>query len=295
MGAASPSAWARDKRDKAARYVIGEVRDAILLATSAMCPGVPLEAVVGACLNGGRNENTTGWKTCSLEERAEALRTGRKPLGGSPTTGYGNVTSKNLHELGPLGAEGGYVPDLVADEGSPWAGFARSDGVKRALGREGVIGAAWYGAVRDQVVIGVASIVRHGRETFARIDARVRPEVGLDGLPASWTLWPWALSLAAWSAGNGGLARHVNRHADALSAVPEAARWALFCRLAGAVNDPGAKHAQDEYTALRTRQKIEGARLAARLTGDAAALAWLDDGACDADAIDAALVRASTT
>lgn len=291
MGTSLPRAWALDKRDKAARYVTGEMRDAILLATAALCPGVPLEAVVGAALNGGRNENTTGWKSCSADERAEALRAGRKPLGGSPTEGYGAVTSRSLHELGPLGAEAGHVPELVAGEGTPWAAFARSDGVRRALGREGVIGAAWYGAVRDQVVIGVASIVRHGRDVFSRLDARVRPEVGLDGLPASWTLWPWALALATWSAGNGGLAKHVNRHADALAAVDERARWAEFCRRAAAVDDPGAKHAQDEYTALRDRQKLEGARLAARLTGNTCALAWLDDGAGDSDAIDAALAR----
>jgi hypothetical protein len=294
MGTSLPKSWALDKRDKAARYVTGEVRDALLLAIPVLCPGVPFEAVVGACLNGGRNENTTGWKSCSDAERAEALRLGRKPLGGDPRSGYGNVNARNLHELGPLGAEAGYTPGLVAVDGTPWATLAKSDGVKRALGREGVTGAAWHGAVRDQLVIGLASVVRHGREVISRLDARIRPTVGLDGLPASWTLWAWALACAGWSAGDGGMARHVNAYADRLAAVPEAQRWALFCRLAGDVDDPGFKHRADEYTALRTRQKIEGARLAARLTGNTCALAWLDDGAADTDAIDAALVRAST-
>ena len=51
------------------------------------------------------------------------------------------------------------------------------------------------------------------------------------------------------------------------------------CGRAAEVDDRGAKHAQDEYSALRMAQKLEGARLAAPLVLDEPwALAWLDDG-----------------
>lgn len=288
MGSGSPKTWALDKRDKARRYVVGEVRDAIVRAAPVLCPGVPFEAVVGACLNGGRNENTTGWRTCSVTERDEARRTGRKPLGGDALRGYGALDSDDLHELGPLGAEAGHVPGLVAAEGTPWAQLAMSPGVRLALGRPGVIGGDWHGNVADQITIGLASVARHGASVAARLPASIRPNLN------AWTLWTWALALAGWSAGDGGMVRHVSAYADRLAALPEAQRWAEFCRLAGSVDDPGYKHRADEYTALRTRQKLEGARLAARLTGNTCALAWLDDGAADSDAIDAALVKAST-
>lgn len=274
MSAATPAAWAHDKRDKAARYV-SALTPIIARSVAAMCPGVPVAAAVGACCNGGRNENTTAWLSCSDAERAEAVRVGKKPLGGDPLAGYGNVNGRDLHELGPLGCEAGRVPGLVAVDGTPWASFARSAGVKRALGREAVTGAAWHGAVDDQIACGVASIVEHGRSVFARVDARIRPALGADGLPAVWTLWAWMLALSGWSAGNGGIASHVARYVDALAAVPEAQRWATFVRCASTYAGDGRKHKRPSYTALRGEQKRAAAVLAATTANDTAALSWL--------------------
>lgn len=291
MGTSTPKDWSRDKRDKAARYV-SALTPIIARSVAAMCPGVPVAAVVGACCNGGRNENTTAWLSCSDAERAEAVRVGKKPLGGDPLAGYGNVNGRDLHELGPLGCEAGRVPGLVAVDGTPWATFARSEGVKRALGREGVTGSAWHGAVDDQVAIGVASIVDHGRDVFKRLDARIRPALGADGLPVAWTLWAWMVALSSWSAGNGGMASHVARYVDALAAVPEAQRWATFVRCASTYAGDGSKHKRPSYTALRGEQKRAAAVLAATIANDTTALAWLR--ADVDDATTAALVRAST-
>ena len=291
MGTDAPDAWARGKRDKAARYV-SALTPIIARSVAAMCPGVPVAAVIGACCNGGRNECTTAWLSCSDAERAEALRTGKKPLGGDPRAGYGNVNGHDLHELGPLGAEAGRVPGLVAVDGTPWATFARSEGVKRALGREGVIGEAWHGAVDDQVAIGVASIVNHGRDVFPRLDARVRPALGADGLPVAWSLWAWMVALSSWSAGNGGMASHVARYVDALAAVPESQRWATFVRCASTYTGDGVKHRRPSYTALRGEQKRSAAVLAATIANDAAALAWLRVDLDDATT--AALVRSAS-
>jgi len=291
MSAATPAAWAHDKRDKAARYV-SALTPIIARSVAAMCPGVPVAAVVGACCNGGRSENTTSWLSCSDAERAEAVRVGKKPLGGDPLTGYGNVNGRDLHELGPLGCEAGRVPGLVAVDGTPWATFARSEGVKRALGREGVTGAAWHGAVDDQVAIGAASIVEHGRDVFKRLDARIRPALGADGLPVAWTLWAWMIALSSWSAGNGGMASHLARYVDALAAVPEARRWATFVGCASTYAGDGSKHKRPAYTALRGEQKRAAAVLAATIANDTTALAWLR--ADVDDATTAALVRAST-
>ena len=291
MGTSTPKDWSRDKRDKAARYV-SALTPIIARSVAAMCPGVPVAAVVGACCNGGRNENTTAWLSCSDAERAEAVRVGKKPLGGDPLTGYGNVNGRDLHELGPLGCEAGRVPGLVAVDGTPWATFARSEGVKRALGREGVTGSAWHGAVDDQVAIGVASIVEHGRDVFKRLDARVRPALGAEGLPVAWTLWAWMVALSSWSAGNGGMASHLARYVDALAAVPEARRWATFVGCASTYAGDGGKHKRPAYTALRGEQKRAAAVLAATIANDTTALAWLR--ADVDDATTAALVRAST-
>lgn len=298
MGTSLPTEWARDKRRKAERYV----RDYLGVwraARDVMLPGAPVALLIGAAMNGGVDENTTGWRSGSARERAEALTLGRKPLGGDPRSGYGKVDGDDLHELGPLGAEAGHVPEAVAGEGTPWALAARSPAVQKVLGREAVMGEAWYGAAADQIAVGVWSLQQHGVavcEKLRAIDPRLAWALDGDGVPKSWSLWAAAMGcLGGWSAGNGGLARHVARHAEALAAVPEALRWGAFCRAAAETDDPGAKHRQDEYTALRTAQKIEGARLAAPMIPDEPwALAWLDDGlGADRDAVMARLAAIS--
>lgn len=298
MGTSTPAAWARDKARKIQRYATGDVASYARAARDVMLPGVPVAAILGACANGGTDENTTGWISGSASERERAVVTGRKPLGGDPREGYGHVGSGDLHELGPLGAEAGHEGEAVAGEDTPWGRAARSAGVRKALHRDGVIGERWYGAVADQLAIGVWSIQRHGVavcEKLRAVDPRLAWELDGDGVPKRWTLWAWAAGIGAWSAGNSGLTRHVLAHRDELAAVPESARWGAFCRLAGEVDDRGAKHAQDEYTALRTAQKLEAARLAAPLIGDEPwALAWLDDGlGADRDAVMARLAAIS--
>ena len=47
MGTDTPDAWARGKRDKAARYVAA-LTPIIARSVAAMCPGVPVAAVIGA-------------------------------------------------------------------------------------------------------------------------------------------------------------------------------------------------------------------------------------------------------
>lgn len=142
------------------------------------------------------------------------------------------------------------------------------------------------GAIEDQVVLGV----------WKRLDPRLRWAVGDDGNPRAWTLWSFALATMGWSAGDGGCARHVNDHADALAAIEEPLRWGAFCRLASVEDDAGRKHKQDEYSALRTCQKLSAALLAAEFTGEwAMARAWLDDGlGAERGAVYARLVEVST-
>ena len=76
MGTDTPDAWARGKRDKAARYV-RELGPLIARASAALTPGVHVAAHCGFAINGSRKSNTTGWRSCSADERAEALREGR--------------------------------------------------------------------------------------------------------------------------------------------------------------------------------------------------------------------------
>lgn len=286
MSAASPSAWAASKRDKATRYV-RELGPLIARASDALTLGVPVAAHVGFAVNGSRKSNTTGWRSCSADERAEALREGRKPLGGDPRNGYGAVDSNDLHELGPWGVEGNRVPELVATGSCPWATLATSDGVRAVLGRDGSTGAGWYDDVDAQVVIGVANLARHSRLMNAKLPAALRWD---DAAP--WTLWRWFLTSMAWSAGEGGTARHVGRYIADLSAAPEASRVAVFARCASTYDGDGRKHARPSYSVLRGLQKTAAGSLAATIANDAAALAWLRVDIDDATT--AALVRSAS-
>lgn len=276
MGATEPRKWARDKRRKVERYVAGDVARYAAAARDACLPGVPTCAVLGFFANGSVDENTTGWIRGDEAERAKALERGRYPLKkGDPREGYGAVGGRRaLHELGPGGVEAGKTPSPVAtDPDCPWVVLARGPVVKKVLNREGVIGADWYGAVADQVVIGVANLARHLGAIRGRLDPRLRWDD--DAKPLD--LFAFAMAMMSWSAGAGGAAGHVNAYADELAALPRERRLGAFFRLAGEVDDPRAKHRADEYSALRTLQKLCAAILAAAFTGEAWALAWLDD------------------
>jgi hypothetical protein len=295
MGAATPDEWARSKRDRLERRATGEARGHLDAAREVVMPGVPAAAVLGFAANGGTNENTTGWLAGDDVERATALRVGRKPLGGDPREGYGRVGSDDLHELGPFGVEGGHCPDLVATGDCPWVVVGRGDDVRKILGRAGVTGARWHGAVADQYAIGVANLARHSDAARAKLHA-LDPRLAWDPDGKVWDLWRWANTMGAWSAGAGGMMRHVARYAAELAALAPAARWGAFCRRAAEVDDRGAKHRADEYSALRTSQKIAAGRLAVQWTGEgASALAWLDDGlGADRDAVMARLAAVSS-
>ena len=265
---------------------VREWGDLVERASAILTPGVPVVAHLGFAANGARDENTTGWISCSDREREEALKVGRKPLGGDPRTGYGSVASDDLHELGAWGVEGGHVPERVATGDCPWVTGARSDGVRKVLDRAGVEGHEWHGAHEDQIAIGVWNLSRHASQIRAKVDPRLSWASG--DKPS--TLWRWALTMMSWSAGTGGASRHVARYADALALLPEAQRWAAFVRLASTYSGDGRKHARPSYSALRTCQKIE----AARAHADAAALAFLaDDLDADRDAVYARLVAVS--
>jgi hypothetical protein len=287
VGADSPDKWAREKRSRMERRT-REWGDLVERASNILTPGVPVAAHLGFAANGSRDENTTGWISCSDREREEALKLGRKPLGGDPRTGYGAVTSDDLHELGAWGVEGGHVPERVATGDCPWVTGARSDGVRKVLDRAGVEGHEWHGAHEDQIAIGVWNLSRHSRQIRAKVDPRLSWAAG--DKPS--TLWRWALTMMSWSAGTTGAARHVARYADALAALPEAQRWGALVRLASTYSGDGRKHARPSYSVLRTCQKLEAARAHA---DDHATAAWFADG-LDADraAVYARLVEAST-
>ena len=292
MGSSAPKDWAADKRRKLQRYATDanarwtrESRDVCLV-------GVPCAALDGCGANGSDNENTTGWISFSERERAEAITKGRKPLGGDPTKGYGNVNSTDLNELGRFGVEGNRLPELVATGSCPWIAGARSAAVRKILGRAGVEGGDWYGAaaIPDQIAIGVWNLRRHLDAIRTKLDPRL--SWADDAKPV--TSWAYSLAMMSWSAGSGGASKHVNAYADELAALPESHRWGAFMRCAARVDSDARKHRADEWSALRTEQKRRAGVLACTFTGEDAA--WFDDGLTDAerDEVHLALVRAST-
>lgn len=274
MGSDNPFRWARSKREKlddmGAEWVEWTTK-----ARDVSLPGVPLAALAGFCANGNQ-WNTTGWKVGDADERAEAERKGRRPFKRGVRGDYGGTDrTSDLHELGWYGTEAGKTPTPVAtDPSCPWVTLADDDEVVKVLGREAVKGGAWYGAIADQCAIGCANLRRHWRAMRRRLDPRLR--WAEDDKRA--TLCRWAFAMMTWSAGGRG-AQHVNDYADRLAALPESQRWAEFCRLAAAEDDDGNRHRQDEYSALRTAQKIEAAVVYAPKLPEPWALAWLrDDG-----------------
>lgn len=273
MGSDNPTKWARSKRgkldDMGADWVEWTTK-----ARDVSLPGVPLAALAGFCANGDP-WNTTGWKHGTAEERAEAIAKGKRPFKEGVRGDYGGVDREgDLHEVGWWGTEASKTPHPVAVGDCPWVSLADDDEVVKVLGRKAVTGGAWYGAIADQCAIGCANLRRHWRAMRRRLDPRLQwPE---DDKRA--TLWRWLLAMMTWSAGGRG-AQHVNDYADRLAALPEAQRWAEFCRLAAAEDDSGNRHRQDEYSALRSAQKLEAAAVFAPKLPEAWALAWLrDDG-----------------
>lgn len=278
MGNAHPREWAHDRRHRLKQWATGDVGRWTREARDVCLPGVPVAAILGFFANGKLDENTTGWIACSDEERADAVASKRFPLKRSDPSDrevYGNILDTDLHELGPGGVEADCVPTPVATGACPWVSLATSAEVVKVLGREGVTGAAWHGAHQDQVVIGVANLRRHLRAIRAKLDLRLRWD---DEKPIR--LWGWCCAMTSWSAGGGGTETHVEAYTTELAVVDEARRWGEFCRLAAAEDSEKRKHRADEYSALRSCQKLEAGRLACAFTQEDAG--WFLDGS-DAD------------
>jgi hypothetical protein len=291
VGADDPIKWAERKRDAIKRDTAPDVAAMIAHARDVLMPGVPVAAFVGFTANGDPY-NTTGWRVGDDNERAEAVRKGRFPFKNKNPNDhdvYGHIGSNDLHELERFGVEGSRCPTPCAtDPECAWVVGVRSDDVRKVLGCAGVEGAVWYGAVEDAIAIGVWNLKRHMNAARRELDPRLSWD--RDDKPV--TLWMFFCAMSRWSAGGRGV-RHINRYADRLATLAENARVGEFMRAAGEVNDPGNRHAQDEYTALRDAQKIEAGRAACARTGED--VAWFADG-LDADraAVYAALVRSAS-
>lgn len=286
MSTTHPRQWAHGYRHRAKQYATDQYVGVMRRAIAVAMPGAPMCALIGVACNGKDDENTTGWIVGDDRERAEATMRGRKPLGGDPAVGYGHIGSDDLHELGRFGPEGSRCPRPVATGDCPWVELARGETVNKILDRPGVEGAAWKGAIADQIAIGIADIARHAHLVRSKLDPRLRWEEDGDGGPKTWTLWPFFCGVSGWSAGDGGLRRHLVEYAPELAALPPSQRVGTFLRLASRVDDPGGRHRQDEYTALRWAQKYEAMLVAMAATGESDAAQWLDDGlAGDRDAV----------
>lgn len=283
MGSDNPLEWARRKRDKLDDLAAPEMLARFARCRDVCLPGVPLAAPIGFCMNGDP-WNTTGWKVGDEAERAEAVRKGRFPFKKRDPRDpkvYGAITrTGDLHEIWWLGTEAGETPSPVAtDPRCPAVTLADDPEVLKILGRKASVGGDWYGDDDGNAAVGFANLARHWRGARGDLHRSLR----WDEDDKRATLWRWCCAQARWSAGGRGIG-HINDYAAELAALPEERRWARFLALAAAEDDRGSRHAQDEYTALRTCQKIEGARLAAaRIPAEPWALAWLDDGLSDAE------------
>ena len=297
MGATEPTRWARGKRDKLDDLAAPAMLELFTAARDVCLPGVPIAAPIGFCFNGDK-WNTTGWKVGDQAERDAAVATGRFPFkrkDPSDRSVYGAVTrTGDLHEIGWFGTEAGKTPTPVAtDPRCPAVYLADDAEVVKILGRKAKTGGDWYEADEDNTAVGFANLRRHWWD--AREDLHPSLRWAADDKRAS--LWRWALASMHWSAG-GRACIHVNAYARELAALPESQRWGRFVTLAAAEDDEGNRHRADEYSAIRTCQKIEGAVLACeRIPEEPWALEWLrDDGLSDAEraAVYARLVEVST-
>jgi hypothetical protein len=295
MGADHPERWARKHAGK-----LDDLTAPAMLARFTRCrdvclPGVPLAAVVGFAMNGDE-WNTTGWKVGDQAERDAAVAKGRFPFKKKDprdASVYGAVTrTGDLHEIWWFGTEAGKTPTPVATAPDcPAVTLADDPEVVKILGRRASTGAGWYDDEDGNAAVGFANLRRHWRQARAAL----APSLRWDEDDKRATLWRWCCTQARWSAGGRGIG-HINDYATELAALPEAQRWGRFMQLAGAEDDAGSRHRQDEYTALRTAQKLEGARLAVgRIPSESWARAWLDDGLTDVEraAVYARLVEVS--
>lgn len=144
----------------------------------------------------------------------------------------------------------------------------------------------WYD-IPQQTAVGLVNMRWHSNEVSRRLPAAARASH-----PGS--LWALFLAFGGFSAGDGRMAGHLQRYADALSAAPESQRvgtalW-LFAngyinREAGLSRDPGS-HNNPAFSILRCAQKLAAGRDIQRSAG--LDTRWFDTG-LSADAETAAL------
>lgn len=292
MGTESPEVWAAGKRSKLQRFAgtqtqPGAVLVAVRRAIPVISPGVPACAWLGVAANGGERENTRGWINGSVEERAEAARTGRTPIRLGYTFNPNDRTqwaNYGFDELGVFGVEGGSGAGVVPAAGSSWALGARAPDVVTVLGRAGLTAPGSWVSIPDQVTIGMWNNRRHGVECNALLPEPLRFRVR-DGRPETWSPWVFCVSAMAWSSGDTGAARHLSGHTATetqraalvaeLASVGEADRPSVWLRAlvegrAGPVGRAGS-HSNPWYAGLRFWQKFTAGAEAASLTGEGAA------------------------
>lgn len=255
-----PWVWAKEKRAKAERYVRGDVGVWTRRARDVIAPRVPVSLFLGFAMNGDTSENTTGWVRGDAAERAEAARTGRRPLGGD--------LSQRFHELGAYGVPGGDVggvaPNTVGGDDA-WITLATDRQAREVLSRDGKTGPGEWRSVPDQCAIGLANL----REDGASVGRNVAV---LKSWGDAWDAWRVPVTFAGWSAGPGGTSGHLRKRLAALQGVElreRFAAWGEELLREGVPSDARARsHAWDWYTWVRTAQKLAGAELCAELLGE---------------------------
>ena len=277
----NPDAYAVSKRDTVKGWMQGAQGEVLAAGASRFMPGGCPDAFVGCGFMVERADtNTTGWRTGLPDERAEAARVGRRPLGG--------VEGQGFHELGRGGVEGGDADGPAPAADSPYARCARDPDVIELLG--GAANAApggWYGDVRGQTAVTLCNLQRHAISVWSALPESLRWEVQpagsrRPGAPVRWSQWVTMCSFGSWSAGPRGIASHLRRHENALKGVSERDRPSVWFQLeaeavARGETAPFKSHSRNpRHTAARTAQKWATAEHVAHAMNNAAASEWLD-------------------
>ncbi len=272
-----PSVWGAGKRrdgiDRFNDFGVEFIRQSNIIF-----PGVPPELIMGFAMNGGKFENTTGFRTGLPDEHrpnppagiacAPVLREGQREFGSASL-------HQQFHEIGMFGVEGGPrcgpapAPASVARSNN-WAPVAQSAEVQTLLGRPGCMSpGCWYppSGIPDQIAIGLVNTRNAGRNVMRQLPANLRAT-------SENSLWFISLAFMGWSAGTGRAANHVEAFASQLAPVPENQRWGAFIRLlaeraqSGQLTcTPHTTHACPLYSAMRTLQKNEAGLILARERG----------------------------
>lgn len=239
-------AWGQSKLSRIASWDAGEIGRIHRDFVPRWFAGVPHEAFMGFCANGGPNEDTV-----------------------SPTN------SQPFHETGLYGIENGLrnrpAPD--PDPSRPYARWAQRYNrptVVAALGRPATLVEGEWKRFPDQIAVGLENTRDHGRSVMERIPANLRAQ-------SESSLWFVACCFGGWSAGDPGFSHHINRVSGDLN-VPETDRWGAFLRAVSKLA-PGNPHSHGNasYSALRTAQKLAAGRLLAEKNHDPN-VAWFNEG-----------------